>query len=104
MIAQDSQPSSAPGVQEAQVKDGVRSIMPPDIAPPNLPDGPAKQSYMIQCAICHTQRYVTMQPRFSRKAWTDEVNKMINTYKAPIPADQVSGIVDYLMSVRGTEH
>jgi cytochrome c5 len=101
VLSQTSQPSSAPGVQPAVVKDGVHSITMIDVPPPILPDGPGKDVYMVACALCHTQRYVTMQPRFSRKAWTDEVNKMITTYKAQIPPDQVPTIVDYLTSIRG---
>jgi len=58
---------------------------------------------MVQCGICHTQRYVTMQPRFTRKVWMAEVDKMINTYKAQVPPDQVKNIVDYLVSIRGVE-
>ena len=96
VIGQTSQPQSAPSAGD------VKKITLPAIPFPNLPDGPGKDIYMVQCGICHTQRYVTMQPRFSRKVWTDEVNKMINTYKAMVPPDQVNTIVDYLVSIRGT--
>src|SRR6478735_8447443 len=68
--------------------DNVKKITLPAVPFPDLPDGPGKDVCMVQCGICHTQRYVTMQPRFSRKVWTDEVNKMINTYKAQIQPDQ----------------
>jgi len=95
--AQTSQPQSAPA--DAQPK----RISLPQIEPPPLPERPGRDAYVIQCGICHTQRYVTMQPRFSRKVWTDEVNKMINTYKAQVPPDQVATIVDYLVSIRGAE-
>ena len=98
VIGQTSQPQSAPSSTGT-----VTKITLPAIPLPNLPDGPGKDVYMVQCGICHTQRYVTMQPRFSRKVWTDEVNKMINTYKAQIQPDQVNTIVDYLVSIRGTE-
>ena len=98
VIGQTSQPQSAPSSTGT-----VTKITLPAIPFPNLPDGPGKDVYMVQCGICHTQRYVTMQPRFSRKVWTDEVNKMINTYKAQIQPDQVNTIVDYLVSIRGTE-
>jgi len=98
--AQTSQPAAAAPAGNAA---GVKQIALPQIAPPDLPDGPGKEAYTIQCGMCHTQRYVTMQPRFSRKVWTDEVNKMINTYKAQVPLDQVAPIVDYLVSIRGAE-
>jgi hypothetical protein len=96
VIGQTSQPQSAPSGTGT-----VTKIALPAIPFPNLPDGPGRDVYMVQCGICHTQRYVTMQPRFSRKVWTDEVNKMINTYKAQIQPDQVNTIVDYLVSIRG---
>jgi len=98
VIGQTSQSQSAPSGTGT-----VTKITLPAIPFPNLPDGPGRDVYMVQCGICHTQRYVTMQPRFSRKVWTDEVNKMINTYKAQIQPDQVNTIVDYLVSIRGTE-
>ncbi len=98
VIAQTSQPQTAPAGANT-----AHTITLPFVPPPELPDGPGKMQYMVQCGICHTQRYVTMQPAFSRKVWTDEVNKMINTYKAPVPPDQVATIVDYLVSIRGTE-
>ena len=95
MLAQTSQPQPTPS------NDQVKRITLPPIPFPNLPYGPGRDACMVQCGICHTQRYVTMQPPFSRKVWTDEVNKMINTYKAQIPPDQVNTIVDYLVSIRG---
>src|SRR5580765_5294283 len=90
--AQTSQTSTS---QPAQAE--VKTITLPFLPAPSFPDGPGHDAFMVQCAICHTQRYVTMQPAFSRKVWTDEVNKMINTYKALVPPDQVPAIVDYLM-------
>jgi hypothetical protein len=39
----------------------------------------------------------------SKQAWTAEVNKMINTYKAPIAAEDVGPIVDYLASRKGVK-
>ena len=87
--------------QPQNTSDTVKKITLPALPFPNLPDGPGKDVYMVQCGICHSLRYVTTQPRFSRKVWTDEVNKMINTYKAQIQPDQVNTIVDYLVSIRG---
>jgi len=97
VIGQTSQPQSAPANTE------IKKITLPAVPFPNLPDGPGREVFMVQCGICHTQRYVTMQPRFSRKVWTDEVNKMVTTYKALLPPDQVKPIVDYLMAIRGAE-
>jgi hypothetical protein len=35
------------------------------------------------------------QPPLSREEWHKEVRKMIDTYKAPVPEDQVPAIVNY---------
>jgi hypothetical protein len=37
----------------------------------------------------------------SKQAWAVEVNKMINSYKAPIAAADVGAIVEYLAAVKG---
>lgn len=94
-------PASAPGVQPAQIAGTVHSISLPQIPPPAFPDIPGKDKVEISCSTCHTLRYVTMQPRFSKKVWNDEVLKMINTYKAQIPQDQVNDIVTYLAAAHG---
>lgn len=88
--AADSQSSSS----------GVHSITLPQTPPP-VPDGPGKDVYMANCILCHTPRYVMIQPAFTRQKWTDEVNKMRKTYGAPIAEEKVDDIVNYLVSVRG---
>jgi hypothetical protein len=42
---------------------------------------------------------VLTQPRLSRAVWQGEVDKMRNTYKAPIEAADVPAIVDYLVTL-----
>lgn len=88
-----TQPASEPVFQS-------KSITLP-VMDPVLPDGPGKTAYQATCTICHSARYVTMQPRFSRTAWTNEVQKMVANYGAPVPAAQTNEIVDYLVSIRG---
>lgn len=88
-----TQPASEPVFQS-------KSITLP-VMDPVLPDGPGKTAYQASCTICHSARYVTMQPRFSRTAWTNEVQKMVANYGAPVPAAQTNEIVDYLVSIRG---
>ena len=88
--------------QTTQGASSVHSIPYPQVAPPNLPDGPGIDAFKANCVICHTYRYVTTQPKFSKKVWTAEVDKMRKTYGAPIPEDQVPAIVDYLVAIRGS--
>jgi hypothetical protein len=99
--APTSQNSHDPSVEPAKVVDGVRSFVLPSIPGPDLPDAPARDVYVANCILCHTQRYVTMQPPFSRKTWTAEVEKMKKAYGAPIADANMPQIVDYLMLIRG---
>jgi len=39
----------------------------------------------------------------SKQAWTAEVNKMINNYKAPIAPEDVGTIVEYLAALKGAK-
>lgn len=70
-------------------------------APATLPAGPNEEVYTANCLICHSNRYVFMQPKFTRKMWQAEVTKMANVYGAPVSTDQQAQIVEYLYSIRG---
>ena len=48
------------------------------------------------CLICHSAGMVLTQANLSRAEWQAEVEKMRNAYKAPIGAEAVPAIVDYL--------
>ncbi|HET6248004.1 MAG TPA: hypothetical protein VFE47_09935 [Tepidisphaeraceae bacterium] len=91
--------SSAPAHVEIPTG-GVHAITLP-VMDTNLPPGPGKLTLMSACTLCHSPRYVTMQPKFSRKKWTDEVEKMKKVYGAPIQDEQVEPIVNYLVVIRG---
>jgi len=56
-----------------------------------------------QCLVCHSADYVSIQPRMSRTFWKGTVQKMQQKYGAPIPNEQVDGIVDYLVKTYGVE-
>jgi mono/diheme cytochrome c family protein len=97
-------PASDTKVEPAQVANGVRSVPAYPVIWPEMPAGPNKDVYLANCVTCHSQRYVLMQPPFSRKVWTAEVAKMKTAYGATTMDDKVMPqIVDYLMAVRGTE-
>ena len=55
------------------------------------------------CLACHSAEMVLNQPDLSRQAWTAEVDKMINAYKAPVAPEDVGAIVDYLARVKGAK-
>jgi hypothetical protein len=63
---------------------------------PELAAGDGKDEVENNCELCHSPRYITMQPVMPALAWSDEVNKMRNTYGASIPDDTAQKIIHYL--------
>lgn len=80
---------------------GIHSLGALPQAPATLPTGPHQDVYMANCLVCHSNRYVFMQPKFTRQLWEAEVTKMAHTYGAPIPPEQRAQIVEYLYAIRG---
>ena len=74
-------------------------VMPHD--EPVFPPGPARDEFVTACVVCHSPRYITMQPRFSRSTWLSEVNKMKDVYGAHISDEQALKITEYLVSING---
>ena len=66
-----------------------------------FPEGPGSDAVNNNCLACHSAGMVLNQPAMSTQAWTSEVNKMINNYKAPIAAEDVGTIVEYLVALKG---
>lgn len=65
---------------------------------PQLAPGDGGREVNTYCNVCHTPRYITMQPALPAGTWADEVNKMVKTYGAPIPEDTAQKIIGYLQS------
>jgi mono/diheme cytochrome c family protein len=74
-------------------------VMPHD--EPVFPPGPGRDEFVTTCVVCHTPRYITMQPQFSQSTWLEEVKKMKDVYGAHISDEQVLKITDYLVSING---
>src|SRR6266436_1689381 len=74
-------------------------VMPHD--EPAFPPGPGRDEFVTACVVCHSPRYITMQPPFSRTTWLGEVHKMKDTYGAHVSDEQVQRITDYLVSING---
>ena len=55
------------------------------------------------CLICHSAGMVLRQPPLTQDEWTAEINKMRNAFGAPIPADQVQALAQYLRSINGRQ-
>jgi hypothetical protein len=65
-----------------------------------FPGGPEADAINNNCLACHSAGMVLTQPTLSETAWTAEVNKMINTYKAPVAPEDVDAIIAYLAKLR----
>jgi hypothetical protein len=63
-----------------------------------FPGGDRAEAINNNCLACHSAGMVLTQPYLSRTEWQSEVDKMRNIYKAPIAAEDVAAIVDYLAS------
>jgi hypothetical protein len=68
-----------------------------------FPDGPGSDAINNNCLACHSADMVLNQPALSIQAWTAEVDKMINNYKAPVAPEDVGPIVDYLARLKGAK-
>jgi hypothetical protein len=65
--------------------------------------GPGSDAINNNCLACHSADMVLNQPSLSKQAWTAEVNKMINNYKAPVAPEDVGAIVEYLTVLKGAK-
>lgn len=67
-----------------------------------LKDDPKRDVVAGNCVMCHSLDYIPMNsPFLDRKGWEATVNKMVNVMKAPIRAEDVPVIVDYLTKYYG---
>ena len=63
-----------------------------------LKDGPGRDLVERNCVACHSLDYIPMNsPFLDRKGWEGSVTKMIKVMGAPIPPEEMPGIVDYLV-------
>lgn len=74
-------------------------VMPHD--EPLFPPGRGREEFVTACVVCHSPRYITMQPQFPRTTWLSEVKKMKDVYGAHISDEQALKITDYLFSING---
>jgi mono/diheme cytochrome c family protein len=61
-----------------------------------LADGAGKAETQVYCGVCHTPRYITMQPPLPAATWDAEVQKMVKTFGAQIPEADGQKIGQYL--------
>ena len=93
------QPASQPVPPSGlRISGTVRSITLPENEP-ELPPGPGRATAQLFCGMCHTTRYITIQPPLSRETWLTEVTKMRKAFSAPIPEEKVPEIIGYLIAI-----
>jgi hypothetical protein len=78
--------------------DGNFAVNPFPSVPPDLAEGEGRAETESFCAMCHSTRYITMQPPLPTATWEAEVNKMIKTFGAPIPDPAATKIISYLQT------
>jgi hypothetical protein len=54
-----------------------------------------------QCLICHSAGMVLRQPPLTQDEWKAEINKMRNSFGAPLPLGQVDALARYLYRING---
>lgn len=87
------QPAPAQLSPDANFQVSAYPVPAVDLAP-----GDGLQDVQIYCNICHSTRYIIMQPPFSASTWEAEVNKMKKTFGAAIPDDSTQKIILYLQA------
>lgn len=83
-----------------QQSGNVRSISLPNVDV-RLAEGQGRDVVERNCIMCHSLDYIPMQPKFTKAQWTATVNKMIKTFGAPVPEDDVEKIIGYLTARYG---
>ena len=79
----------------------LKFLMPPETA--KFKPGPGVELANAQCLLCHSADYIATQPPLPRAFWEGNLKKMREKYGAPLPAAQVTPLVDYLVKNYGKE-
>jgi hypothetical protein len=106
LLAQIGQGSYAPGtlghLQQpppvALADDSVYQVSAYPLYPPELAEGEGRAETEGFCSLCHSTRYITMQPPLPAATWEAEVTKMRKTFGAPIPDASAVLITKYLQA------
>jgi len=78
--------------------DSVYQVSAYQLYPPELAEGEGRAETESFCSLCHSTRYITMQPPLPASAWETEVNKMRKTLGAPISDASAALIIKYLQA------
>lgn len=79
----------------------VRIKLPPETA--TFKPGPGSEIANGQCLTCHSVDYVATQPPLPRTFWVATIQKMQQSYGAPLPNEEMGPLAEYLARNYGTE-
>jgi hypothetical protein len=74
-------------------------VLPPEKV--QVKEGKGAELATANCLMCHSVDYISMQPSFTREQWKASVTKMQQKFGAPIPAEQMEPLIDYLTANYG---
>ena len=66
-----------------------------------FPAGQGADIANANCLICHSAGMVLRQPPLTVAEWNTEINKMKESFGAPIPLDQIDELAHYLGVING---
>jgi hypothetical protein len=82
----------------ALTKDSRFAVSTYPLYAPELAAGEGRTETAGFCNLCHSTRYITMQPPLPAATWEAEVNKMRKTLGAPIPDAAAAKIIKFLQT------
>jgi cytochrome c5 len=92
-------PAPAPAPPPSHVAGGGFTLTSVSVTFPDqaqYPAGPGADVMNSNCTACHSPSMVLNQPRLSSDQWKATVEKMRETYKAPVAEKDVPAIVNFL--------
>ena len=87
-----------PSPPVALTEDSVYQVSDYPLHPPELAEGEGRAETEAFCSLCHSTRYITMQPPLPAATWEAEVTKMRKTFGAAIPDPPAALIIKYLQA------
>jgi hypothetical protein len=78
--------------------DSVYQVSAYQLYPAELAEGEGRAETESFCSLCHSTRYITMQPPLPAAVWEAEVTKMRKTLGAPISDASAALIIKYLQA------
>jgi hypothetical protein len=71
------------------------------LSPVELRPGQGRDAVVAMCGVCHSLRYITMQPPLPPETWAATVRKMVEVHGAAIPEVVARQITSYLQGSYG---